>query len=230
MERRREECQNRAMEDLIVEEEPYSIEVVELEPDVEQLLVDLHSPDVNQRMIAARTFSELEEPRAIPALVELLNDDCPLVRVSTAYALGRNPCSAVVEPLIRALSDNCWNGYVRKGLVWALGNCRDLRAFEPLVEVLHTDIPAVRLWAASALGQLGDERAVEHLKLALSQDPLAVVRSNCAWALGELGDIRGLPTLVAALADEDLSVQQDAHEALAKLGYCEEMDSGDRLL
>jgi HEAT repeat protein len=206
------------MEDLILEEDSYSVEVVEPEPDVEQLLVDLHSPDVNRRMIAARTFSELEEPRAVPALVGLLRDDCPLVRVSTAYALGRNPCPEVVDPLVQALDED-WNGYVRKGLVWALGNCCDRRAFEPLAQALHTDIPAVRLWAASALGQLGDCRAVDHLSRALLGDPLAVVRSNCAWALGELGDIRALAALVGALADRDLSVQQDAREALEKLGY-----------
>jgi HEAT repeat protein len=208
------------MEDLIVEQDPYAVEeeVAEPLPDIEQLLIDLRSPDVNCRMLAARVFSEVEEPRAVPALIDLLVDDCPLVRVSAAYALGRNPCAQAVEPLVAALERD-WNGYVRKGLVWALGNCRDSRAFGPLVEALDTDIPAVRLWAASALGQLGDRRALVPLGHALLGDPLAVVRSNCAWALGELADPRAVPSLVQVLDDEDLSVQQDAREALGKLGY-----------
>jgi HEAT repeat protein len=206
------------MEDLIVEE--CIPDEAELLPDVEALLGDLWASDINRRMLAARAFSEVQEERAIPALIHLLQDECPLVRVSSAYALGRNPCPKIVEPLIAALRRD-WNGYVRKGLIWALGNCCDSRAFEPLVDSLATDIPAVRLWSASALGQLGDVRAVPYLSAALLSDPLAVVRSNCAWALGRLECTEAIPSLVKALKDEDLSVQQDVHEALESLGYNE---------
>ena len=105
------------------------------------------------RSLAARAFCELEEPRAIVPLTHLLRDLCPLVRVSAAYALGRNPSAIAVDPLITQLHRD-WNGYVRKGLVWALGNTQDRRALEPLLDTLGTDIPAVRLWAASALAQM----------------------------------------------------------------------------
>ncbi|MBW4697898.1 MAG: HEAT repeat domain-containing protein [Aphanocapsa lilacina HA4352-LM1] len=212
--------------DELIEAEPYTLEVLELPPDVEQLLQDLRGADVNRRMLAARAFSEIQDARAVPALIEMLDDDCPLVRVSAAYAVGRNPCSEAVEPLIAVL-DRDWNGYVRKGLVWALGNCCDARAFDSLVEALMTDIPAVRLWAASALGQLGDLRALGPLSVALAKDPFAVVRSNCAWALGRLGDVRAVPSLQRALGDTDLSVQLDACEALETLGYHHEADSAD---
>lgn len=198
---------------------------------VEQLLLDLSAPEVNRRMIAARAFSEIRERRAVHDLVCLLQDRCPLVRVSAAYALGRNPCAQAVEPLIDALRQD-WNGYVRKGVVWALGNCCDNRAFGPLVEALITDIPAVRLWAASALGQLGDPLAFNALVEALRRDELAVVRSNCAWALGKLEDMRAVPYLIEALEDVDLGVRQDAREALDMLGYRQEeiFDAGDTLL
>jgi HEAT repeat protein len=39
----------------------------------------------------------------------------------------------------------------------------DPRAFEPLTELLDDDQPLVRYNAASALGKLGDMRAVGHL-------------------------------------------------------------------
>jgi HEAT repeat protein len=58
-----------------------------------------------------------------------------------------------VAPLIDLLARD-WNGYVRKGVVWALGNCGNPRAIEPLVHALKTDISAVRLWAASSLAQI----------------------------------------------------------------------------
>lgn len=78
-----------------------------------------------------------------------------MVRVSAAYGIGRNPSADAVEPLITHLNRD-WNGYVRKGIVWALGNCRDRRSLAPLAEALRTDISAVRLWAASALAQMAE--------------------------------------------------------------------------
>ncbi len=201
-------------------------------PDPEEMLRLLDSPDTPQRTIAARAFCEMKEPRAIPRLIELLEDPCVLVRVSAAYALGRNPSPEAVESSIRRL-DVDWNGYVRKGIVWALGNCRDRRALEPLVTALRTDIPAVRLWAASSLGQMAKVSfetvigAVPPTIQALRQDPIAAVRSNCAWALGQL--CRELPSnavyagaidgLIEALEeDEDMGVREDARSSLLRLG------------
>lgn len=201
-------------------------------PDPEEMLPLLKSPEPQQRMVAARAFCEIRDERAIPELIELLQEPCPLVRVSAAYALGRNTGPAVVEPSIQQLEKD-WNGYVRKGLVWALGNCRDRRALPPLVRALKTDIPAVRLWAASSLGQLAPVGydvvvgAVPPLIEGLLKDPIPAVRSNCAWALGQM--CRELPNnivyagaidgLIEALEnDEDLSVQEDAKSSLLRVG------------
>lgn len=201
-------------------------------PDPEEMLPLLESPEPQQRMLATRAFCELQDARAIPHLIRLLQDGCPLVRVSAAYALGRNTSPDVVEPLIEQLNQD-WNGYVRKGIAWALGNCRDRRALQPLVEVLKTDIPAVRLWAASSLGQMakvGYEvviAAVPPLIESLRRDPIEAVRSNCAWALGQL--CRELPNnvvyagaidgLIEALAeDEDMGVREDAKSSLLRVG------------
>ncbi|MBW4622147.1 MAG: HEAT repeat domain-containing protein [Cyanosarcina radialis HA8281-LM2] len=212
--------------------EPIDSQSAEPTADPEEMLALLKSPATPQRMLAARAFCEIEEPRAIPDLIHLLADPCPLVRVSAAYALGRNPSPGAVEPLIDRLHRD-WNGYVRKGVVWALGNCRDRRALSSLTDALKTDISAVRMWSASALAQmaqLGYEiaiAAVPPLIEAAIQDPIAAVRSNCAWALGQLcrelpsnvvyaGAIDGLIQILEE--DEDLSVREDAKAALLKLG------------
>lgn len=200
-------------------------------PDPEAMLALLDSTEVAQRMLAARAFCELQEPRAIPQLIHLLEDGCPLVRVSTAYALGRNPSPEAVEPLITQLEQD-WNGYVRKGVVWALGNCRDRRSLAPLIDALETDISAVRLWAASSLGQMTHmdtevaPQAVSALVRALKDDPMAAIRSNAAWALGQLA--REIPindhygnaieALIQSLEDQDMGVREDAKAALLKLG------------
>lgn len=201
-------------------------------PDPEEMLPLLESSNPQQRTIAARAFCELQDARAIPALIRLLQDACPLVRVSAAYALGRNASPEVVEPAIAQLGRE-WNGYVRKGLVWVLGNCHDRRSLAPLIDALKTDIAAVRLWAASSLGQLATVgydivvAAVPSLIEALLKDPVPAVRSNCAWALGQL--CRELPSnvvyagaidsLIEALEnDEDMGVREDAKSSLLRVG------------
>jgi HEAT repeat protein len=201
-------------------------------PDPEVMLALLTHAEAPQRMLAARVFCELEDLRSIPHLIELLTDVCPLVRVSAAYALGRNTSAEVVKPLIVALKED-WNGYVRKGVVWALGNCRDRAALKPLLQALKTDISAVRLWAASSLAQIAKLHyedviaTVPPLIEALRRDPVAAVRSNCAWAIGQL--CRELPLnvvyataidalLEALVEDEDYGVKEDAKSALLRLG------------
>lgn len=200
--------------------------------DPDEMLVLLESEDNQQRMIAARAFCEVEDARAIPYLIHCLSDPCPLIRVSAAYGLGRNPSIDAVEPLIQQLRRD-WNGYVRKGIVWALGNCRDRRALEPLIIAMRTEIPAVRLWSASALAQMvgidydAIVKAIPPLIEGLRRDPIAAVRSNCGWAVGQL--CRELPSnviyatavdaLIEAFAeDEDMGVQEDARAAVLKLG------------
>ncbi len=234
---------NRSLEDIdplsqVPDEEPA--------PDPDEMLALLSSADAQERMKATRAFCEIEDARAVLPLLELLRGDCPMTRVSAAYALGRNigfsakrspetgemEGEEIIEPLIKQLKMD-WNGYARKGIVWALGRSGDRRALPPLLNALKTDIAAVRLWAASALGQLPEVdydsavKAMPPLISAMRQDSMAVVRSNCAWSVGEL--CVNLPsnivyaTAVDALIetlveDEDMSVREDAKSALLKLG------------
>ncbi|MGB7273411.1 MAG: HEAT repeat domain-containing protein [Geitlerinemataceae cyanobacterium] len=201
-------------------------------PNPEAMLALLDSPETAKRMLATRTFCELEDARAIPHLIRLLTDPCLLVRVSAAYALGRNPSPEAVDPLIDRLNLD-WNGYVRKGVVWALGNCNDRRALEPLVDALRTDISAVRLWSASSLGQMAKVGyevvvgAIPPLIEVLRRDPISAVRSNCAWAVGQL--CRELPSnvvygcaidalLEALVEDADMGVREDARSSLLRVG------------
>ena len=206
-------------------------------PDREVLLGFLQEEGqstAQERILAARAFCQLQDDRVVAPLLQLLGDPCPMLRVSVAYALGHNPSPQSVEPLIQQLQTD-WNGYVRKGLVWALGNSGDDRSVSPLLDVLREDIAAVRLWAASSLGQLaaggvGYEtilRAIPLLVEALRQDPMSVVRSNCAWAIGQICQVlpanvvyaTSIDALIEALVeDEDMSVREDAKTALLTLG------------
>mgnify|MGYP001793193460 FL=1 len=201
-------------------------------PNVEEMLAALESGDSEQRILAARAFCEIEDQRAIAPLIQLLDDPCPLVRVSAAYGLGRNTSPEAIAALVQRY-DKEWNGYARKGIVWALGTCQNPETVDPLLKALKTDIAAVRLWAASSLGQMGEAdyenavKAVPPLIIALRQDPVPAVRGNCAWSLGQL--CRDLPSnaiyagavdaLIEALVEEEeLGIKDDARSALLKLG------------
>jgi HEAT repeat protein len=226
------------IEDLEIEEDLISPldalvdEPIAPKPDPDEMLAWLQSPVPGQRMLAARAFCEIQDDRSIPLLMNLMADPCPLIRVSVAYALGRNTSPAIVLPLIQQLQTD-GNGYARKGIVWALGNCHDRQTIAPLIYSLKTDIPAVRLWAASSLAQaasLGYDivlSVIPPLIEAMVNDQISAVRSNCAWSIGRL--CRELPsnvvyaTAVDALIevvaeDADLGVRADAKSALLKLG------------
>lgn len=211
---------------------PLEDEITAPKLDPEEMLVLLSSERAQDRMTGARAFCEIQDSRAVPYLIRLLNDECALVRVSVAYALGRNTSPDAVDPLLLRYNQD-WNGYVRKGIVWALGNHRDRRVITTLVDAMRRDISAVRLWAASALAQLATLGykativAIPPLIEGLRRDGVAAVRSNCAWAVGEL--CQELPSnviyatavdaLIEAFAeDEDLSVREDAKTAMLKLG------------
>ncbi|MBE9223548.1 HEAT repeat domain-containing protein [Cyanobacterium stanieri LEGE 03274] len=201
-------------------------------PDPDVMLGLLSSDSLQEQMEGVRAFCEISDSRAIPLLIECLSHNCPLIRVSAAYALGRNIDSTTVQPLIFALQ-NDWNGYVRKGVVWALGNSGDRTSFEPLLHALKHDIAAVRLWSASSIANIAKLNyedtitAIPSLITTLRQDAIAAVRSNCAWTLGKL--CQELPfnvvyntaidALIEALVeDEDLGVKEDTKSALLKLG------------
>ncbi|MEW6233639.1 MAG: HEAT repeat domain-containing protein, partial [Chloroflexota bacterium] len=75
---------------------------------------------------------------------------------------------------------------------------------EPLIAALGDADAEVRRYAAWALGEIGDVRAVEPLIAALG-DADAEVRRYAAWALGRIGDVRALLEL-ERVAREDNGV------------------------
>jgi HEAT repeat protein len=183
-----------------------------------------------QRMQGLRIFCEHRDPRAVPLLLPLLEAACPILRMSTIYALGRNPHPLAVEPLLALLQGDS-NGYVRKAVAWSLGNYTDGPVLNPLIRALQVDIAAVRLWAASSLAEAGStgaakaDPAAAQLLLSLRIDSEPAVRSNSAWALGRLYPDLVEPRrreveeslLQAMLHDGDPTVRDEARIALEQL-------------
>ncbi|AAQ00678.1 MULTISPECIES: HEAT repeat domain-containing protein [Prochlorococcus] len=144
-----------------------------------------------ERLQGLRVFCEHRDPRSIDLLIPLLAEPCPVERMSAVYALGRNPSPLAVDTLLQLL-ENDSNAYVRKAAAWSLGNYSNSPVMEPLLRSLHTDVAAVRLWAASSLAEVGSssiekaKKVVLELLLSLRIDQEPLVRSNCIWSLGRL--------------------------------------------
>ncbi len=184
-----------------------------------------------ERLQGLRVFCEHRDPRALPLLIPLLKEPCPVERMSAVYALGRNPCPRALDLLLNLLKHDC-NAYVRKATAWSLGNYPDALVLQPLIDALKNDVAAVRLWASSSLadvaGTSSEKAAIasEQLLISLRIDSEPVVRSNCIWALGRIfenleASLQG--ELVEAffktlLNDVEPSVRDEARVVLEQLG------------
>jgi HEAT repeat protein len=162
----------------------------------DQLIAQLRDPDRVRRVDAALALGKLRAPPAIPALIELLqeNDTVFCAGQYAAWALGEIGDAQAVGPLIEALDKQ----FVRGPAIEALVKIYDERAVEPLVRLFEeTHVPSL----AKVLGNWGDLRALDALVAAM-QDPDPHVRFYTARALGKLGDRRALPVLEWAEAND----------------------------
>ncbi len=183
-----------------------------------------------ERLQGLRVFCEHRDPRALPLLVPLLKEPCPVERMSAVYALGRNPCPRAVNILLRLLRSDC-NAYVRKAAAWSLGNYVDSPVLQPLINALKTDVAAVRLWASGSLAEAGAasvkkaNAAASQLLVSLQIDNEPLVRSNCIWALGRLYETLEISRrddveeafLTVLLSDSEPSVRYEARIALEQI-------------
>jgi beta-lactamase regulating signal transducer with metallopeptidase domain len=84
------------------------------------------------------------------------------------------------------------------------------------IQELRSDDASVRRYAAWALGEMEDDRAVSPLHESLRDDD-ADVRLVAAWALGEIKHPRSVEPLIEVLDDEDSLVREMAVLALGEI-------------
>lgn len=134
------------------------------------------------------------------------------VRKAAAEALGRVGDAAAIGPLITALGDPPVHETAVDGLVRL-----HKYSVEPLIAALTDGSPEVRAGAASALGSIGDARAVAFLLNGLF-DTAADVRRVTVIALCQFGDTRTAGSVGHALGDRDPKVRCVAAGWLWKFG------------
>lgn len=129
---------------------------------------------------------------------------------------------AAVPHLINALVDD--NVHIRRKSIWPLLNIGGDRAVEPLIAALRYDSDAkVRRYAASALGQIHDTRAINSL-IAAFADPDERVCWDAAVALEKIG-VRAIESLIMALFYGAEAVRLGAANALAWLRHVSAIES-----
>ena len=175
---------------------------------------------------AARA-SAVEQDDIVGALIRALDDPAADVRRSAVNSLRDIGGARGIEALRRVLDDPDAN--VRQAAGAVLG----LRAARPNLPLQQAGKPPpasaarldslavrlkdandrVRLAAARALGNVGDERSTLALTARLD-DPQAQVRAAAAAALGNIADARATPALVRAWPDPDAHVRASIASAL----------------
>ncbi len=196
-------------------------------------------PEVRRR--AAWTLGELENARAVDALVKALRDEVPGVRSAAAWALGEIKDTRAVPPLISSLAES--DAVVREMAVRALGEIGDPKAVDPLGRMLADPAPDVRAAAAWALGEIQTGPAIARAVEVLS-DSSARVRVTAVDVLSRVDDARQragrrevkalrpdvVQGLVTALSDTSPVVRQHAAGALGRLEKSAAVDRLSRLL
>ena len=187
--------------------------------------------DREKRIQGLRIFCEYRDERSFPLLLPLLDQPCPVERMSAVYALGRNPCPTAVEKLVGLLEKDD-NAYVRRATAWSLANYDNQIVLMPLINALKNDVSAVRLWSSSSLAEIGNispdnaQLAAEQLLISLKIDNEPGVRSNCIWSLSRLYEkLNDLfqeqfvdECVKIALFDKEPSVMEEAKTALDSMG------------
>jgi len=104
-----------------------------------------------------------------------------------------------VEALIKALADE----NLKKPISTTLCNIGDVRATEPLIQLLKDEDEYTRKRVIRALGNIGDLRAIEPLLWTLHNDKESSVRKLVPEALGMIGDRSAVESLLQVLEDDD---------------------------
>ena len=179
-------------------------------------LRDLADTDATVRADAAWDLGFADEPRAWAALRARLADEMPLVRRRAAEALGRIGDREALPGLIDRLGDDDRAVAAAAASAIEAFGAAAIEALAAAVAVPPPHDPGRLANAATVLGQVGDDRALEPLA-ALLHAPAPEVRLAAARAVVDLGLVAGVRPLRALLADPDPGLRRAALRGIALL-------------
>jgi HEAT repeat protein len=182
----------------------------------EALLLDqLAAEDGDIRRAAALSLRHSASARALPALLERLEQRAEQDRAAIGIALPGAASSARDPRLVARLLALFATGRdgERDALIEAIA---ELPGASPTwVRLARESDPADRAKLAEALAGKAEARPI---LLALARDPAASVRANAAWSLGYGAEAADLDALTRLVTDRDASVAANATTALGRAG------------
>ena len=187
------------------------------------LVAGLDHTDSATACVAAAALGRVGDASSLAPLARVLADDGPLGEAAAAalasVAQREGPGAPAVQLLLRTAA--VATGARARNLcrlLGVLGRTGGPRYVPPLVALLGSDDPSVRVIAARALGHIGGEHeGVMALCLALG-DAEPSVRAAASRSLGQLGAAASVHALLAATADDSAPVRAAAVHALVTLG------------
>lgn len=141
----------------------------------------------------------------------------PVQASTRGFDTSGNPLSGLLITILLLLAIIVFTlGYVALDRFeqWRVDKKKERRDIDGLIKALRS--PWLSTKAARALGEIGDERAVDPLINALSCKS-AETREAVADALGNIGDERAMERLNAILDDRYINVREHAKSSIEKI-------------
>ena len=182
----------------------------------ESISLALKSENFGDRIKAINQLRNIDPNTAFTLIQPLCDDPNTRVRyaaVSQIATLGKQDKPTAFEVLTASLGDP--EPDVQAAAADALGALKLTDALEDLKELYGmTPEWLVKMSIVACLGEMGDVRAFDLLKSALSADN-SLVSVSAIGALGELGDERAIPLLLPYASSDDWQVRHRVAQALS---------------
>jgi HEAT repeat protein len=169
------------------------------------------SEDEEMRRYLALVLGYTQDPKAVPLLVEALDDPDSQMRIYALWALGALGEPSAMAPLEASLSDD--DPGIRKTAAYALGQLGRPESAAALRPALEDPVADVRWNAALSLARLGDAAAVPVLERMVDRRLLA-----------QVPDIKPKQQEEAMLAAIEALAVLEGEEALPLLRELEQSD------
>ena len=191
--------------------------------DPEQIKARLQSEDFGDRIKAINLLRNIDPAIAFQLIQPLTDDPNTRVRyaaVSQISTLGEQDKPTAYRILSASLGDP--EPDVQAAAADSLGALKLTDAIDDLKELYETTREwLVQMSVVACLGEMGDPRAFDLLKSALSQENSLVVVSAIG-ALGELKDERAVPLLLPYTNSTDWQVRHRIAQALGSFPHLPE--------
>lgn len=190
-----------------------------------------HSADAIQTLLASDSFSDkvrglnqlrqLDPATAFPLLKPLVND--PNARIRYAAVSQLDPIGqANLDETLTLLRDRLINDPeidVQSAAADVIGGLKLTEAY-PDLQRAYESTPEwlLQMSIVATLGEMGDRRGFDLLKVALNSDN-SLIRTAAISALGELGNPDALELLAPLVADEDWQVRFRLALAIGQLSH-----------